>query len=377
MNFVNCRPPSADTLEISLFGTGVGEGLAVHLGNGDWALVDTCREIPNSTPLNLAYLESIGVDVAVAVKIIIATHWHDDHVDGLSNIIARCPNARLAFSQALACDEFLSLVQLYGDPDYILDREKSGVKEMVNALRILKDRKKLDPNSYRPPITTQADHLLFRNDHCDFYAISPSPEAIQEAAEEMARMWHDLENESSVLGGPRPSRASVASPDRNLNAVALWIRWGDKRMMLGSDLEEYGSPHLGWQAALSCQRFPDRKATIFKIPHHGSPNGDHGDVWDKIVEPDNPITILSAYARGVTPRPSMDDIARIKRRTNQFYYTTLPRKTVEKYSSVVEKTIAGVAKRRQSLRKNPGQIQIRWEANGEIQIQLSGSAGTI
>jgi hypothetical protein len=73
----------------------------------------------------------------------------------------------------------------------------------------------------------------------------------------------------------------------------------------------------------------------------------------------------------------VDDIARIKHRTNQFYYTTLPRKTVEKYKPVVEKTIAGVVTSRQSLRKNPGQIQIRWKASGEIQIQLSGSAGTI
>lgn len=375
MNFVVCHPPLPDTFEISLFGTGVGEGLAVHLGNGEWALVDTCRGTSNGIPLNLAYLESMGVDVAVAVKIIIATHWHDDHVDGLSNIIDRCPNADLALSQALACDEFRSLVQLYGDPDYMLDREKSGVKEMVNTLRILNKRKNLEPNSYRAPKRTQADHLLFRNAHCDFYAISPSPQAIQESTEEMARMWRDLENESSVLGGPRPNRTSVASPRRNLNAVALWIRWGDKRMILGSDLEEHGNHHLGWQAALSCQRFPDKKAAIFKIPHHGSPNGDHDDVWNKIVEPDNPIAILSAYARGVTPRPSMDDIARIKRRTNRFYYTTLPRKSVEKYSSVVEKAIAGVAKRRQSLRKNPGQIQIRWGTNGEIQVQLSGSAG--
>lgn len=374
MNFVACHPPLADALEISLFGTGVGEGLAVHLGDGDWALVDTCREISNGIPLNLAYLESIGVDVEVAVKLIIATHWHDDHVDGLSNIIERCPSARLAFPQALACDEFRALVQLYGDPDYMLDREKSGVKEMVNTLRILKNRKDIDPNGYRPPIKTQADHLLFHNNYCEFFALSPSPEAIQEATEEMARMWHDL---NSVRSAPRSTRTSVASPERNLYATALWIRWGDRRMVLGSDLEEHGNYHLGWQAALSCQRFPDKKATIFKIPHHGSPNGDHDDIWNKIVEPDNPIAILSAYARGATPRPSMDDIARIKRRTNQFYYTTLPRKTVEKYTSVVEKTIVGVAKRRQSLRKNPGQIQIRWETDGEIQIQLSGSAGTI
>lgn len=64
------------------------------------------------------------------------------------------PNAGLASSQALACDEFLSLVQPYGDPDHILGREKSGVKEMVNTLRILNDRKNLTQIviSYLPPL---------------------------------------------------------------------------------------------------------------------------------------------------------------------------------------------------------------------------------
>ena len=36
----NTVAPGIDTLEVSLFGYGVGESLAIHVGNGDWILVD-------------------------------------------------------------------------------------------------------------------------------------------------------------------------------------------------------------------------------------------------------------------------------------------------------------------------------------------------
>ncbi|MCP5274913.1 MAG: hypothetical protein H6936_08710 [Burkholderiales bacterium] len=378
MNFVTCEPPALDTLEVSLFGTGIGEGLAIHLGNSEWALIDTCRADAKGIPLNLAYLESIGIDVTKSVKIVVATHWHDDHVDGLSYIVDRCQNAELVFPSAITCDEFHCIVQLYANQNYILDREKSGVKEMAKALQILMNRRETKPNIYRAPKRAQADHFLFRNSYSQLHAISPSSEAIQLATEEMAAMWKTIENQSSSTNKQSISRDSIAAPKRNLNAVALWLRWrDDKRVLLGSDLEEHGQPLLGWQAALSCKQFPDGKASIFKIPHHGSPNGDYNEVWNQIIRPDDPVAILTAYARGIAPRPSIEDIARIRKKTNQFYYTTLPSNTKEKYSSAVEKTISGIVKRRQSLRKYPGQIQIRWEDNKSIQIRYSGSAGKI
>ena len=34
------RPPAPDELEVSLFGRGVGECAVVHLGSGEWLVVD-------------------------------------------------------------------------------------------------------------------------------------------------------------------------------------------------------------------------------------------------------------------------------------------------------------------------------------------------
>ncbi|KAF0165944.1 MAG: hypothetical protein FD157_1120 [Rhodocyclaceae bacterium] len=376
--FASSSPPAADTLEISLFGTGVGEALAVHVGNGEWILVDSCRQTKASPePFNLSYLRSLGVDPTKDVKLIVATHWHDDHVAGLSELVEQCQSASLVFSHALANDEFQCIVGLYSTHQVSFDNEKSGVREMGRSLDTLLKRKYATPASYRPPVRTQADSRIFRRDDCEVIALSPSPESIQMAMEEMASAWHALEAEARGGRGPRPARSGFPCPQRNHNAVALWVKWGERRILLGADLEEHGNRLLGWQAVLSCNQFPDGHARVFKIPHHGSPNGDYEHIWQDIVVNDDAYALLTAYNRGRTPRPSLDDIERIRQHTNEIYYTSLPRKTANRYDRTVERTIKGIVRRRRGLGPTPGHIQMRWDAVGNISVEVAGAASKI
>jgi glyoxylase-like metal-dependent hydrolase (beta-lactamase superfamily II) len=106
------RVPEINELEITIFGPGIGEALAVHLGNNEWLLVDSCRVGNAKRPATLEYLESIGVNPAQAVRLIVATHWHNDHIGGLSQIVKSCPNARFVCPAVLASKEFRSLIEL-------------------------------------------------------------------------------------------------------------------------------------------------------------------------------------------------------------------------------------------------------------------------
>jgi beta-lactamase superfamily II metal-dependent hydrolase len=375
--FVSSGPPAADTLEVSLFGTGIGEALALHVGSGEWILVDSCRQKSKSLePLNLSYLRSLGVDPAKVVKQIVATHWHDDHVNGLGELVEQCKSASLVFSQALATDEFRCIVGSFSEHQLSFDNEKSGVKEMARCLNELHKRKSSTPECYFPPVRTLADHRIFRRDDCEVFSLSPSPDAVHEASREIASLWQALKTEAIAGYGPRPARAGVPCPERNHNAVALWVKWGDRRVLLGADLEEHGDRLLGWQAVLACSQFPDGQARVFKIPHHGSPNGDHAPIWTNIVA-SSPFAILTAYNRGHTPRPSPADIERIKRRTNDIYYTSLPRKTANSYERTVERTIKGVVRRRNGLGPTPGHIQMRWDAAGNVSVEIAGAANKI
>jgi len=60
--------PGPDVIEVSIFGPGKGESVLVHLGQGEWIVVDSCvnqrtREVPA-----LTYLDRIGVDVGTQVR---------------------------------------------------------------------------------------------------------------------------------------------------------------------------------------------------------------------------------------------------------------------------------------------------------------------
>lgn len=373
MSFVEATAPGIDVLEVSLFGTGIGECLAIHFGAGEWMLVDSCCNAKSAEPVSLAYLKALGVNVSTDVKLIVATHWHDDHVDGLGQLVSQCCQARLAFSSALERDEFQKLIGLFLDPDITFDREKSGVREIGDCFRALMTRKENGDDTYAP-ILTHADHRIYRRDDCEVVALSPSDHSILKAYTEVSKMWGELEVEAHGVGGPKPSRAGVPSPERNHNAVALWVKWDDRRILLGADLEEEGQPNIGWQAVLSCNQFPDGEARVFKIPHHGSPNGHHEPIWDELLEK-APYAVVTAYNRGVTPRPSITDLERIKRRADATYFTSLPAKTQNQYSKTVERTLKEGVRRRTSLKPNMGHIQIRWYPDGNVQVETAGAAG--
>lgn len=74
------RSPRPDELEMTVFGPGVGECIVLHLGEGDWIIIDSCTSPVGDEPAALGYLRSIGVDPDASVRTIVATHWHDDRI---------------------------------------------------------------------------------------------------------------------------------------------------------------------------------------------------------------------------------------------------------------------------------------------------------
>jgi len=49
-------------------------------------VVDSCLD-EHDSPVSLAYLKKLGIDAAKQVLIVVASHWHDDHVHGLSAVV--------------------------------------------------------------------------------------------------------------------------------------------------------------------------------------------------------------------------------------------------------------------------------------------------
>ena len=52
------------------------------------------------------YLESIGLNPGQVVNLIVATHWHDDHIRGLARLVSECKEATFSCAAALCREDF-------------------------------------------------------------------------------------------------------------------------------------------------------------------------------------------------------------------------------------------------------------------------------
>ena len=72
------NPPAADELEISFFGPSYGESVVLHVGDGQWLIVDSCLSPSTGEPQALEYLKAIRADFS-RIRAVVATHWDNDH----------------------------------------------------------------------------------------------------------------------------------------------------------------------------------------------------------------------------------------------------------------------------------------------------------
>lgn len=323
-------PPGDDIAEVSLFGPGYGESIVLHAGAGDWLIIDSCVD-STGRPTSITYLESLGVDPAVAVKLVLATHWHDDHVRGLAETVKACPNARFACSVALKAEEFKALVSMIG----LAEGARSGVREFYEIQETLLERK---AGSGSGPKWALTDRLLWSRTATKSVCavkvtpLSPSDDEVTLALRALGKL--------QPSAGARRKRVVVSGP--NHASVVLWVQIGTKLLLLGADLEETGHPGTGWSVIVDNSCRPPGLASVYKVAHHGSRNADQPRVWDDmLIEKVN--ALLTPFALAGIKLPTTADTSRICKRTTNAYITA-PRqvKKPKKREGAVEKSIKSV-----------------------------------
>ena len=145
--------PAPDQVEVTIFGPGYGECIVIHAGHGDCAVLDSCLDQQTGEPAALQYLPSIDVDVAAQLKAIVATHWDDDHVRGISRLLAAAPRAKFSCPSAMTSAEFRSVLAAWRLIEFIPGG--SGVTEIDAVMSELarRSREGIPPsrrNSCRP-----------------------------------------------------------------------------------------------------------------------------------------------------------------------------------------------------------------------------------
>lgn len=313
------RPGDKD-VEVHLFGPGYGESVLVHLGFNEWLIVDSCVPRGSSEPAATAYLEAVDIDPATAVKVVVASHWHDDHVRGLAAVVRKCPSAEFWCSGALFERDFLTLMSAV--TRRALTRAGTGLDEFRGVVEALRSRASGQRRAGIGLNFAESDKLLWQreapSDHSGaVYSLSPSSAERLLSLETIAGLVQDLGARVKQPRGRLPSMRP------NNTAVALHVQVGEANLLLGADLEEIGKPPMqdcGWTAIVGSKRRPSHKSTLFKVAHHGSETAHCEPVWTEMLEP-KPLAILTPFRNGSVNLPINADKERLRARAGQLFIT--------------------------------------------------------
>ena len=296
--------PAADEIEVTLFGPGLGEAIAVHLGEGQWLLVDSCEEKKGAGPVTGGYLDALGVGPD-GVLAILTTHWHNDHIRGVSSLAKKYATASVYISAALRSEEARNVLMAYGGST--APGQANGTNEMHNLLLSRPANNKAKLASAQTSLIDKVINGL----SAKVYALSPLPESYHKAIAHMAQY---------VPSKSKPINNAPPEPSPNAAAVVLHISIGEDAILLGADLED--NKAWGWSAMTSDPWVMERNpASAYKIAHHGSRTGEADCIWDNLLLGD-PVSLVSPFICGRHRLPTDADRDRIRGRSGAAFISS-------------------------------------------------------
>lgn len=340
LSLMMTNPPEDDEIEISIFGPGFGECIVIHAGNNEWIIIDSCKSKKSSSPVALDYFKSLKI--TPNVKLVCTSHWHDDHILGISEILNEFQEATLVLSAALNDNKFTQIVLESPASRNIYKNKRPGVLEMKNIYSELFKKK-------RNKILAKINTDIYQNKESGFSLRSISPNN----STTMNSILNLIKNEINE----NPS--SVVLPDVKPNdiSVVLQASFGNTSILLGADLESEG-----WGISIQ-NEMNLKKSNLYKVAHHGGKSGDHDNIWSQALEK-NPISVIAPFNRGCK-LPNEEDVKRILNNSSEVYLTAMRGKKVKhQYSDkYVKKSLE--EKKASYLQNEYGYICLRKKINSE------------
>ncbi len=347
-------PPEHNVMEVTVVGPGYGECIILHIGNGSWVIVDSCIGV-DSRPAALAYFQDLGLNSSEVVRLIVATHWHDDHIRGMGKLVEVCNNAMFCCASALRKQEFLAMMDATASRP--MSQVGSGMQEFYKVRSLLEERSS-------KPVFAIANRRIFSQDDCEIWSLSPLDKEVDSF----------LQGIDYLRPQVRETKRRTPTLTPNKVAVVLLIKIGNTAILLGSDLEGNG-----WLEILDASERPSCKASFFKVSHHGSQNAHEDRVWNEMLHSD-PIAALTPWRKGGRSLPTESDVKRILSFTRKAYATAprdiSSRRPVRNRNRTVVKTIQEVSKRVSRIARPPGMVRLRREFDSQTNwnIETFGSA---
>ncbi|WP_334141288.1 MBL fold metallo-hydrolase [Atlantibacter hermannii] len=294
--------------ETIIFGKGIGESIAVRLGLEEWMIIDSCLN-EDKQPAALDYLIKRGINPQKEVKLIIISHFHDDHIKGIYDIIQNCPASKVVISAALNTTEFRNYIHALSENGVDMAKTKE-INRVMSLFPKLHETNRL--------VHAKKDCTLFRsNTSVQVHSLSPSDVDITNSDLDFANS-----TKHSIIFSEIATSAKLVNPNHYCVVTRIFSPTSnDNEVLLGADLEI--AKNSGWDSVCDANNRPEPNLIgIFKLPHHGSRTGYHEQTWKKLIKV-NPISILTTYDKSSLPRQDMIDL--YKSKSSALYCTSTPK----------------------------------------------------
>lgn len=357
--------PEDNELEVSIFGSGYGESVVIHIPHVGWGIIDSCVQKFDGQPIvpPLEYLLKILDHPYPKLAFFILTHPHEDHCKGIDKIIKGYPGG---IERVCRYDGF-GLRELRAQNANKNTELRRIVPGLVYAFRAMNEAK--DKGSQLKDLSEMTlvfDKRIKTKNDCfidiRMMALSPSAESKVKYREELIKAIN-IEEGSFLV--------EKDCTDHNLISVALVLTVGNLQVVFGGDVEAGTNNETGWAGIVSnINEFP-LWAHIVKVPHHGSENAHNDLAWEKFCSRGKPIALIAPFLNGSVALPKENDVERIKalsQKVGVAGYTNLETRLKKYYSRDVVRSIESTARTMKIIERptKPGFIRVRYNLDGKM-----------
>ena len=256
-------------------------------------VIDSFNNPLTHNPIALDYLDAIGVSFT-QIKDVIISHWHTDHIAGISTILDASTNVKVVLSPIIYEDKFNKYINLG------ITQKQYSTSEFAKVLQYIEKR---GTNCVKCPSANTRILGNTKLSNIELFSLSPQGSEI-------------FDYVSSLVLEKLGQKTSYEYVEDNLLSIVLMVKYANDGILIGGDLENSQNKDKGWDAVINNYEF-ESKSSIFKVPHHGSETAHNEKVW-KILLCDKPVSILTVYNKGYK-LPKDSDINRIKNLSKELY----------------------------------------------------------
>ena len=183
----------------------------IKYAHNEYALIDCFRNPDTKNPIVSDYFEKIKEPLNKINRIIV-THWHQDHIAGISEIIPLASEElKIVLNPIIKDDDFLEFISLN-------DKLKNeSTKEFVKVMNLIKPGENL--------LLASNNKIICESSNNCIKALSPQD----------AEVWNYISSMKSKLLN---KEVAYDIPDSNDLSLALLFKWGDNGILLGGRLRK-------------------------------------------------------------------------------------------------------------------------------------------